>query len=512
MLPRGRGVAERVRPPRAALRPVADLHHPVLPRLRLRAGPRAAVQPRRRAVPAQRAARPRVRARHRSRSPTPTSPRSSRCPPSKGAYSTLYMVSARGRGAVRIAPGDARVLDRLLQPRDSTSHSAHAALTQTDGDPWQALGLLCDPAWHDQRQQDQLLRRAVSAARPPTRSPRRRYAHREARSPRRRAAVGWGGWSAAAGAVFLIVVAPVALFAGAGNPPGCSATGDGSPGGDQRRGRSGAGWALRRPAEHEPGQLVSDRRHRVRAARHRHARLRARRRRATWRSTPTASPSSPRLTTTRRTSASPRSRSPTPTRSATLPYGTNVRVRVAQAAASWCWPSATPATARARAARPAGSSTGSTSGTPSPRSSGCQRVRCRSSWRPPAAPAPRSGRHAGGDAGGRAIDRDREHSTPTRPSATSMRSSRPSGPGSRSSQTTGPYWPNHNAHDARAGGAVTEAMLLVAYLRHLRGRLDRRREDATRGDGRGRRRTRCQCHLPAGRRHGESTPSPRTPA
>ena len=58
VLARRRSVAERVRPPRPALRAVADLHHPVLPRLRLRAGPRAAEQPRRRAVPAQRAPRP----------------------------------------------------------------------------------------------------------------------------------------------------------------------------------------------------------------------------------------------------------------------------------------------------------------------------------------------------------------------------------------------------------------------------------------------------------------------
>ena len=203
------------------------------------------------------------------------------------------------------------------------------------------------------------------------------------------AAAGAGrlGWLVAgAGAVFLIVVAPVALFAGAGNPPGCSATARRRPGRNQRRRRSGAGRALRRAAEHtarasgigsappstgRPGPATTGQTPTPA--------------RAISRPTPTASPSSPRLTTTRRTSPRRRSRSPTPTRSGTCPTAPTC-ASAARAAASWCWPSATPATDKARPARPAGSSTASTSGTASRGSSGSQRARCRSSWRPPAAP------------------------------------------------------------------------------------------------------------------------------
>jgi hypothetical protein len=69
-------------------------------------------------------------------------------PSQKGSYSTLYMISKRGRGAVRIAPGDpeywiASSNPELDQPR------RHTALMDTRGDAWQALTLLCDPAWHE---------------------------------------------------------------------------------------------------------------------------------------------------------------------------------------------------------------------------------------------------------------------------------------------------------------------------------------------------------------------------
>jgi hypothetical protein len=69
-------------------------------------------------------------------------------PSQKGSYSTLYMISKRGRGAVRIAPGDpeywiASSNPELDQPR------RHAALRETGGDAWRALALLCDPAWHE---------------------------------------------------------------------------------------------------------------------------------------------------------------------------------------------------------------------------------------------------------------------------------------------------------------------------------------------------------------------------
>ncbi len=71
-------------------------------------------------------------------------------PSQKGVYSTLYMISKRGRGAVRIAPGDpeywiASSNPELDQPR------RHAALRETGGEPWRALALLCDPDWHEQQ-------------------------------------------------------------------------------------------------------------------------------------------------------------------------------------------------------------------------------------------------------------------------------------------------------------------------------------------------------------------------
>jgi hypothetical protein len=70
-------------------------------------------------------------------------------PSQKGAYSTLYMVSKRGRGAVRIAPGDPEYWIASSNP-ELDQPLRHAALAQTGGDPWKALALLCDPDWHQQ--------------------------------------------------------------------------------------------------------------------------------------------------------------------------------------------------------------------------------------------------------------------------------------------------------------------------------------------------------------------------
>ena len=70
-------------------------------------------------------------------------------PSIKGAYSTLYMVSARGRGAVRIAPAAPEYWIASSNP-ETDQPLRHLALAQTDGDAWDALGLLCDPRWHAQ--------------------------------------------------------------------------------------------------------------------------------------------------------------------------------------------------------------------------------------------------------------------------------------------------------------------------------------------------------------------------
>jgi hypothetical protein len=69
-------------------------------------------------------------------------------PSQKGVYSTLYMISKRGRGAVRIAPGAPEYWIASSNP-ETDQPARHAALAASDGDPWRALTLLCDPAWHE---------------------------------------------------------------------------------------------------------------------------------------------------------------------------------------------------------------------------------------------------------------------------------------------------------------------------------------------------------------------------
>jgi hypothetical protein len=71
-------------------------------------------------------------------------------PSQKGAYSTLYMVSKRGRGAVRIAPADPEYWIASSNP-ETDQPARHAALAESGGDPWKALTLLCDPDARQQR-------------------------------------------------------------------------------------------------------------------------------------------------------------------------------------------------------------------------------------------------------------------------------------------------------------------------------------------------------------------------
>jgi hypothetical protein len=80
-------------------------------------------------------------------------------PSQKGSYSTLYMISKRGRGAVRVAPGAPEYWIASSNP-ELDQPLRHAALKETAGDAWRALTRLCDPAWHEQRQ-----RQANGAAR-----------------------------------------------------------------------------------------------------------------------------------------------------------------------------------------------------------------------------------------------------------------------------------------------------------------------------------------------------------
>jgi hypothetical protein len=71
-------------------------------------------------------------------------------PGHKGVYSTIYLVSLRGRGAVRIALGDHEYWTCSSDP-EHDQPKRHAALQEAGGDAWAALELLCDPSWHEQQ-------------------------------------------------------------------------------------------------------------------------------------------------------------------------------------------------------------------------------------------------------------------------------------------------------------------------------------------------------------------------
>jgi len=73
-------------------------------------------------------------------------------PSHKGSYSTLYMISKRGRGAVRIAPGAPEYWIASSNP-ELDQPLRHAAVRETGGKAWQALALLCDPDWTDRHRQ-----------------------------------------------------------------------------------------------------------------------------------------------------------------------------------------------------------------------------------------------------------------------------------------------------------------------------------------------------------------------
>ncbi len=66
----------------------------------------------------------------------------------KGLYSTVYLVSPRGRGRVRIVLGDLEYWICSNDP-DRDQPPRAAANAEADGDPWLALRLLCTPAWHE---------------------------------------------------------------------------------------------------------------------------------------------------------------------------------------------------------------------------------------------------------------------------------------------------------------------------------------------------------------------------
>ena len=62
------------------------------------------------------------------------------------------MISQRGRGAVRIAPGDPEYWIASSNP-ESDQPLRHAALQHTRGNAWEALALLCNPDWTEPRAQ-----------------------------------------------------------------------------------------------------------------------------------------------------------------------------------------------------------------------------------------------------------------------------------------------------------------------------------------------------------------------
>ncbi len=73
-------------------------------------------------------------------------------PKQQGVYSTVYMVSARGRGAVRVALGDLEYWTCSSDPEHDQPRRA-AALRDAGGNPWEALAKLCTPSWHERYRQ-----------------------------------------------------------------------------------------------------------------------------------------------------------------------------------------------------------------------------------------------------------------------------------------------------------------------------------------------------------------------
>ncbi len=72
-------------------------------------------------------------------------------PKREGAYSTVYVVSRRGRGAVRVALSDLEYWICSSDPEHDQPRRAQA-LKDAHGDAWQAQRLLCNPDWHEQYQ------------------------------------------------------------------------------------------------------------------------------------------------------------------------------------------------------------------------------------------------------------------------------------------------------------------------------------------------------------------------
>ena len=63
-----------------------------------------------------------------------------------GLYSTVYLLSARGRGQVRSILGQLEYWICSNHPKNDQP-VRFAALADADGDPWKALRLLCTPSW-----------------------------------------------------------------------------------------------------------------------------------------------------------------------------------------------------------------------------------------------------------------------------------------------------------------------------------------------------------------------------
>ena len=69
-------------------------------------------------------------------------------PKQEGVYSTVYVISRRGRGAVRVSLADLEYWVCSSDPEHDQPRRAQA-LKDADGDPWEAQRLLCTPEWHD---------------------------------------------------------------------------------------------------------------------------------------------------------------------------------------------------------------------------------------------------------------------------------------------------------------------------------------------------------------------------
>ena len=132
-------------------------------------------------------------------------------PQRKGDYSTVYMVIPRGRGAVRVALGDLEYWIAAPTPSTTSPPATRRSSPQT-AIPGRRCGYCAPPTGTSAATKPRASSSDASPQPPP-----RRIAHMSVavqQRPRSKAI-----WLLLPAAAFMIMLAPVVLLAGAGNPP-----------------------------------------------------------------------------------------------------------------------------------------------------------------------------------------------------------------------------------------------------------------------------------------------------